>query len=99
VGERGWVRMGDLHDRLLAQLLDGRVVEDLAVLDDAVVALRVRVRVRARARARVRVRVRARVRVTVRVRVRARVTAIGIPCSSTGRAPRPCTRCCRAARS
>ena len=59
VSTGGWRCVADLHDRLLAQLLDGRVVADLAVLDDAVVALRVR------ARARVRVRV----TVTVRVRV------------------------------
>ena len=60
--ERGWVNTGgwrcvaDLHDRLLAKLLDGRVVEDLAVLDDAVVALSVRARASVRVRARVRVR-------------------------------------------
>ena len=54
VNTGGWSCVGDLHDRLLAKLLDGRVVEDLAVLDDAVVALRVRAKARVRVRARVR---------------------------------------------
>ena len=64
VNTGGWSCVGDLHDRLLAKLLDGRVVEDLAVLDDAVVALSVRARVRARVS--VRVRARARARMTAR---------------------------------
>ena len=54
VNTGGWSCVGDLHDRLLAKLLDGRVVEDLAVLDDAVMALSVRARASVRVRARVR---------------------------------------------